>query len=132
MPTSDPIADMLTRVRNAVRNGFSAVTMPSSSVKLGIAEVLKREGFIESFEVVPKPVQNDMRIALKYGPGGERVITRIRRVSRPGRRVYRAYRELKPVLRGLGISVLSTPRGLMSDREAKAAKVGGEVICEIY
>jgi small subunit ribosomal protein S8 len=106
--------------------------MPSSSVKLGIAEVLKREGFIESFEVVPKPVQNDMRIALKYGPGGERVITRIRRVSRPGRRVYRAYRELKPVLRGLGITVLSTPRGLMSDREAKAAKVGGEVICEVY
>ena len=132
MTMSDPIADMLTRIRNAVASGARDVVMPASSMKLSVAEVLKREGYIEGLEVVPKDVQNDMKLVLKYGPSGERVITEIQRVSRPGRRIYRSHKELKPVLRGLGITVLSTSRGVMSDREARQAKVGGEVLCVVH
>jgi len=106
--------------------------MPSSSTKLAIAEVLKREGYIVGFEVFPKDVQNDLTVALKYGPAGENVITAIKRVSRPGRRIYKSHTDLKPVLRGLGITVISTSQGVMSDREARQAKVGGEILCMVH
>jgi len=129
---TDPIADMLTRIRNAVRSGKSEVLIPSSKVKLGIVEVLKREGYIEGFEIVQRRVQNDIRIRLKYGPTGERVITHIERVSKPGRRVYLGVKKLRPVLRGLGIAVVSTPKGVLSDREAREANVGGEALCRVW
>jgi len=134
MPVTDPIADMLTRIRNAVRIKEDAVRVRSSQIVVSIAETLQKEGFIHSFEVVPNPavkVQNDIVIKLKYARGGEPAINRIDRVSKPGCRVYRGKADLKPVLRGLGILVLSTPKGVLSDREAREANVGGEVICQV-
>ena len=129
---TDPIADMLTRIRNAMRIERSDVTMPLSKVKRGLAEVLKREGFIWDWrEVDQKPV-SQLHIDLKYGPNGERVIRQIRRVSKPGRRVYSNASSLRPVLNGLGISIISTSRGVMSDREARQRKLGGEVLCELW
>ncbi len=132
MSMTDPIADMLTRIRNAVRNGTPSVSMPSSTVKLAVAQALEREGYIEGFEIIERPVQNDLRVRLKYGPRGERVIKRIRRVSKPGRRIYSSVRDLKPVLRGLGIYIVSTPKGVLSDREARQARVGGEILAEVF
>lgn len=129
---TDPIADMLTRIRNAVSVGKLDVVMPSSGTKLAVAEVLKREGYIEGFEIIEKPAQNDVRVALKYGPAGEKVITNIERVSKPGRRIYKGVSDLKPVLRGLGIAVVSTSKGVLSDREAREARVGGEVLCRVW
>lgn len=129
---TDPVADFLTRIRNAVMVGKPDVVMPSSKTKISVAEVLEREGFIEGFEIIEKPVQNDFRIKLKYGPEGERVITNIERVSKPGRRIYRGVSDLKPVLRGLGISIVSTSKGVMSDREAREAHLGGEVLCRVW
>lgn len=129
---TDPVADMLTRIRNAIRSGKAEVLVPASKLKLGIAEVLKREGYIEGFEIVQRPVQNEIRIRLKYGPAGEPVITHIERVSKPGRRIYLGVKKLKPVLRGLGISILSTPKGVLSDREARQANVGGETLCRVW
>jgi small subunit ribosomal protein S8 len=105
--------------------------MPLSRLKLGVAEVLKREGYIWDFkEVDAEPVKH-LRIELKYGPNGERVIQNIRRVSKPGRRVFSKSRDLRPVLNGLGISILSTSKGLVSDREARQQNLGGEVLCEV-
>lgn len=129
---TDPIADMLTRIRNAVRVERSHVEMPLSKLKRGLAEVLKREGYIwDWLEVDAQPVRH-LRIELKYGPNGERVIQRIRRVSKPGRRVYSRARDLKPVLNGMGITILSTSRGVVSDREARQRNLGGEVLCEVW
>ncbi|HRX81900.1 MAG: 30S ribosomal protein S8 [Planctomycetaceae bacterium] len=129
---TDPIADMLTRIRNAVRVERPNVDMPLSQVKRGLADVLKREGYIWDWQEVEEQPVNQLRIELKYGPNGERVIQRIRRVSKPGCRVYRKARDLKPVLNGLGITILSTSRGVVSDREARQRKLGGEVLCEIW
>ena len=129
---TDPIADMLTRIRNAVRVERPNVDLPLSKVKCGLAEVLKREGYIWDWETVQAEPSNQLRIHLKYGPNGERVIRHIKRVSRPGRRVYSGTTALKPVLGGLGISILSTSRGVVSDREARQRKLGGEVLCEIW
>ena len=131
MVMTDPIADMLTRIRNAVSVGRASVDMPSSKMKISVAEVLLREGYIEGFNIVERPVQNDLHIRLKYGPRGERIITSIQRVSKPGRRVYAGADELAPVLRGLGISIISTPKGVLSDREARKAQVGGEILAEV-
>jgi small subunit ribosomal protein S8 len=129
---TDPIADMLTRIRNAVSVERPHVELPASKVKRGLAEVLKREGYIWDFdEVESKPVQQ-LKLDLKYGPNGERVIQRIRRISKPGRRVYRKARDLKPVLNGLGITIISTSRGVVSDREARQRNLGGEVLCEVW
>jgi small subunit ribosomal protein S8 len=131
---TDPIADMLTRIRNAVRVERQFVEMPASKVKRGVAEVLKREGYIWDWsEIKPEnePYQR-LRIELKYGPNGERVIQTVRRVSKPGRRIYSRARDLRPVLNGLGISVISTSRGVISDREARQRNLGGEVLCEIW
>ncbi|MBM4093615.1 MAG: 30S ribosomal protein S8 [Planctomycetes bacterium] len=129
---TDPIADMLTRIRNAVRVERPNVEMPLSKVKRGLADVLKREGYIWDWvEVEAEPIKQ-LRIDLKYGPNGERVIQKIRRVSKPGRRVYTKARDLRPVLDGLGISILSTSRGVVSDREARQRNLGGEVLCEVW
>lgn len=129
---TDPIADMLTRIRNAVRVERPHVDLPFSNLKKNIAEVMKREGYIWDWEEIESQPVNQIRILLKYGPNGERVIRHIKRVSKPGRRVYSGAEHLKPVLNGLGISILSTSEGLLSDREAKRLNHGGEVICEIW
>ena len=134
MPVTDPIADALTRLRNAVARRRDQVRVRSSKVTLSIAETLKAEGFIRDFEVVSNPAtpaQNDVLVHLKYGPEGETLITRLVRVSRPGRRVYVTAKDLRPVLRGLGLRVLSTSKGVMSDRQARQANVGGEVLCQV-
>jgi small subunit ribosomal protein S8 len=129
---TDPIADMLTRIRNAVRVERPHVEMPLSKVKRGLADVLKREGYIWDWSEVESLPAKHLRIELKYGPNGERVIQRIRRISKPGRRVYSKARDLRPVLDGLGISILSTSRGVVSDREARQRNLGGEVLCEVW
>jgi small subunit ribosomal protein S8 len=129
---TDPIADMLTRIRNAVRVERPHVDMPMSKVKRGLAEVLKREGYIWDWEEVAGDPAALLRVHLKYGPNGERVIRHIRRISKPGRRVYSGAAKLRPVLNGLGISVISTSRGVISDREARQRKLGGEVLCEVW
>ncbi|TWT96662.1 30S ribosomal protein S8 [Botrimarina colliarenosi] len=132
---TDPIADMLTRIRNAVRVERSAVEMPLSKVKRGVAEVLKREGYIWDWaeeQVEEGRPMKQLRLDLKYGPNGEHVIQTIRRVSKPGRRVYQQAKGLRPVLNGLGISIVSTSRGVLSDREARQKNLGGEVLCELW
>lgn len=129
---TDPIADMLTRIRNAVRVERPHVDMPTSKVKRGMADVLKREGYIWDWQEVEAAPASLLRIELKYGPNGERVIQKIRRVSKPGRRIYRKSRELQPVLDGLGISVISSSRGVISDREARQRNLGGEVLCQVW
>jgi small subunit ribosomal protein S8 len=129
---TDPIADMLTRIRNAVRIERTNVEMPLSKVKCGVAEVLKREGYIWDWREVEGKPASHLLIELKYGPNGERVIRHIRRVSKPGCRVYRGARDLRPVLDGLGISIVSTSRGVVSDREARQRNLGGEVLCEVW
>lgn len=129
---TDPIADMLTRIRNAARIEKPTVEMPLSKMRVGIAQVLKDEGFIWDFHEVDTAPSKTLVVQLKYGPNGERLITKIDRVSKPGCRQYTGYRDLKPVLSGLGIRILSTPKGLMSDRRARAEKIGGEVIALVY
>ena len=129
---TDPIADMLTRIRNAIRVEKVYVEMPLSKVKKGLAEVLKHEGYIWDWEETESNPHKGLRVYLKYGPNGERVIQHIQRVSTPGRRVYRGAAKLRPVLGGLGITVISTSRGVISDREARQRKLGGEVLCEVW
>ena len=129
---TDPITDMLTRIRNAVRVERPYADIPLSKVKRGLADVLKREGYIWDWEEIEAEPCNQLRVALKYGPSGERVIQQIKRVSKPGRRVYSKSKDLKPVLNGLGISVISTSNGVVSDREARQKNLGGEVLCEIW
>ncbi len=129
---TDPIADMLTQIRNAVRIERPHVEMPTSKVKRGVAEVLKREGYIWDWSESAENKFPELRIDLKYGPNGERVIRKIRRISKPGRRIYNRSAELKPVLNGLGISIISTSRGVISDREARQRNLGGEVLCEVW
>lgn len=123
---------MLTRIRNAVRVEKPFVDIPTSRFKRGIADVLKREGFIWDWkEVDEENPTATLRLELKYGPNGERVIQTIKRVSKPGRRLYIRGKELKPVLGGLGISIISSSKGVISDREARRDNVGGEVLCEV-
>lgn len=146
---TDPVADMLTRLRNANRIEAGAVEMPCSNLKVQIAKVLKEEGFVLDYQIgkyvadelgheafdanveqnEPKKV---LRVYMKYGPEGERVIRTIDRYSKPGRRVYQSYTELRPVLDGLGIAIISTSKGVMSDRQARAQRVGGEVLCTVW
>jgi small subunit ribosomal protein S8 len=129
---TDPIADMLTRIRNAITVERPHVDIPTSKVKRGLADVLKREGYIWDWQEVETEPAKQLRLELKYGPNGEHVIQHIKRVSTPGRRVYRKAKELRPVLNGLGITVISTSGGVISDREARQKNMGGEVLCEIY
>ena len=129
---TDPVADMLTRIRNAVSVERPTVEMPISKVKIGVAEVLKREGYIWDWKAEESEPVGQLHIDLKYGAAGEKVIRRIKRVSKPGCRVYSKSKDLRPVLNGMGIAILSTSRGLMSDRECRQQKVGGEVLCEVW
>jgi small subunit ribosomal protein S8 len=129
---TDPIADMLTRIRNANRISRKSLTMPASKLKVGIAGVLQDEGFIEGYKVEEGEPSATLTLDLKYGPDGEHVIRTIDRVSKPGRRVYMKSKEIPSVLRGLGIYVLSTPKGVVSDRTARAENVGGEILCKVF
>jgi len=129
---SDPIADMLTRIRNATVNRRKTVKIPSSKLKVGIATVLRDEGYISGFDVVADDKQGILRIDLKYGQRGEDVIHELRRVSRPGRRDFRKVEDLPRVLDGLGIAVVSTSSGVLSDRTCRERKVGGELLCTVY
>ena len=128
MSMSDPIADMLTRIRNAQMAQKGAVVMPSSKLKLAIAAVLKDEGYVEDFAVRPNAGKPQLDIALKYY-AGQPVIERIERVSRPGLRVYKGCHDLPTVMNGLGVAIVSTPKGVMTDRRARASNLGGEVLC---
>ncbi len=128
---TDPIADMLTRIRNALMARHKTVEMPSSREKEGIADVLKTEGYIEEFRVAAQGPHRLLKLYLKYGPLGEEVIRRIERVSSPGRRIYRSVQDIPRVQNGLGIAVVSTSRGILSDRECRKLNVGGEVLCTV-
>ncbi len=129
---SDPIADMLTRIRNAVRARKNEVLIPSSKVKVGIAEVLKREGYIGDFDVIADTRQGQLRVQLKYDKFGQRAIQSIRRESRPGRRYYVGIDAMPTVLDGLGVAIVSTSGGVLSDRECRSRRVGGELLCTVY
>ena len=129
---TDPVADMLTRIRNAIRIERPFVDVPASKLKEGIAAALQREGYIWDYTVIEQEPQNVVRINLKYGPNGEWVIQHIKRESKPGRRLYSRAKETPVVLQGLGISILSTNKGVLSNREAKKEGVGGELLCSVY
>jgi small subunit ribosomal protein S8 len=132
MATSDTIADMLTRIRNGNRVKMRKVNIKRSKVCLGIARVLKDEGYIRDFVEIDDNNQGEIRVELKYGDRGERVITNLKRESRPGRRVYQGVTEMPRVLDGLGIVVMSTSRGVLSDRQCRQQKVGGEILCTVW
>ena len=130
MSMSDPIADMLTRIRNGQMVEKVSVSMPSSKVKVAIAQVLKDEGYIDDFAVKAEGAKSELNIALKYY-AGRPVIERIERVSRPGLRVYKGRHDIPQVMNGLGVAIVTTPRGVMTDRKARAAGIGGEVLCVV-
>ena len=130
MSMSDPIADMLTRIRNAQSVAKAAVTMPSSKLKVAIAQVLKDEGYIDGFAIRPNEGKPELEVALKYY-AGKPVIERIERVSRPGLRIYKGRDAIPQVMNGLGVAIVTTPKGVMTDRKARAAGVGGEVLCYV-
>ncbi len=132
MATSDPIADMLTRIRNASRVGLPRVHAKRSKVCLGIAQVLLEEGYIEAYDSIDDANQGEIRIDLKYGERGEKVLQDLQRVSKPSRRIYRGTDELPRVLDGLGIAIVSTSRGVLSDRKCRELNVGGEVLCTVW
>lgn len=132
MVVSDPIADLLTRIRNANQVFHERVEVPGSKMKRAIAEILKREGYIRDYEWVDDGKQGILRIYLRYGPGKTRVIQGLRRISRPGLRIYAKRDQIPRVLGGLGIAILSTSRGIMTDREARRQGVGGEVLCYVW
>lgn len=129
---TDPIADMLNRIRNAIAIERPFVDVPHSKTKVGIADVLQREGYIWDYEVIDQPPGKLLRINLKYGPNGERVIQQLKRVSTPGRRIYKGRDGLPSVQQGMGIHIVTTSQGILSDREARGKGVGGEVICTLW
>jgi small subunit ribosomal protein S8 len=131
MSLNDPIADMLTRIRNAIRNDVKHVAIKRSKICIGIADVLKREGYIDDYDLIDDDRQGLIRIQLKYGPRGEKLIHRLERISKPGRRVYSKVEELPRPLAGLGIAIVSTSRGVCSDRMAREQRVGGELLCVV-
>jgi small subunit ribosomal protein S8 len=132
MTTNDPIADMLTRIRNAVSNKAKTVNVQQSKVCKGIAAILKEEGYIDSFETIEDGRQGQIRIRLKYGPRGEMLIHQVKRESKPGCRLYRGVDDLGRPLQGMGISILSTPKGVLSDRRCREERVGGELLATVY
>ncbi|MDO8519981.1 MAG: 30S ribosomal protein S8 [Deltaproteobacteria bacterium] len=129
---TDPIADLLTRIRNALSARHATVTIPSSKIKEAIVKILRERGFISNYIMEEKKPQNEIKVFLKYDGRRKTNVKRLARVSRPGGRVYRGYREMKPLLRGMGVTIFSTPKGILTEKEAREAKVGGEVLCEIY
>ncbi|HHT01332.1 MAG TPA: 30S ribosomal protein S8 [Firmicutes bacterium] len=132
MVMTDPVADMLTRIRNANTVYHEQVEVPGSKIKLAIAKILKEEGFVQDYDWVDDSKQGILKIKLKYGEGRQRVITGLKRISKPGLRVYVKKDEIPRVLGGLGIAILSTSQGVMSDRQARAAGLGGEVLCYVW
>lgn len=132
MSMTDPIADLLTRIRNALLAKHDRLDVPKSKLKASICGLLKREGYIDDYEVVESQPADQLRIFLRYSDEGTPAIQRLYRVSKPGRRVYRGADDIKPVLNGLGVALVSTSRGLLTDREARERRVGGEVLCEIW
>lgn len=132
MSMSDPLADFLTRIRNAVRANFDTVEIPQSTLKVRVAEVLKKEGYITAYQLEQQGVQGTIKIELKYGPNREQVITGIRRVSKPGLRQYKKSQDVPNVMSGLGVGILTTSKGVISDREARRLNVGGELLCEVW
>jgi small subunit ribosomal protein S8 len=132
MVMTDPIADMLTRIRNANMVRHEKLEVPASKIKKEIAEILKREGFIRDVEYIDDNKQGIIRIFLKFGPNNERVITGLKRISKPGLRVYAKADEIPKVLNGLGIAIVSTSQGVLTDKEARAKKVGGEVLAYVW
>jgi small subunit ribosomal protein S8 len=131
MSLSDPIADMLTRIRNAVRISGKQVNVKASRICEGIAAVLKSEGYIEGFDRIDDGKQGLLRVALKYDPDGRPIIAELKRVSRPGRRLYSSVEDLPHILGGMGIAVISTSKGIMSDKNCRQEKVGGEILCTV-
>ena len=130
---SDPIADLLTRIRNASRAEHEKVDIPSSKLKVRVAEILKGEGFIKNFRVLEDDKkQGTLRVYLKYGPGNEQIISGLVRVSSPGRRVYVTHEKIPTILAGMGVTIVSTSRGVVTDREARKQKVGGEVLAYVW
>jgi len=132
MVMTDPIADMLTRLRNALMRGHRTVNVPASKAKEGLLSALKREGYIEDYRRVEAEPQDLLRVYLKWGPRGERVIRQIKRESKPGRRVYQRVKDIRPVLRGTGVAIYSTPQGILTDRECRRRRVGGELLCTVW
>jgi small subunit ribosomal protein S8 len=129
---SDPIADMLTRIRNASERKQAVVVMPASNIKLDIARILKDEGYIDAFEMLDDGPRRALRIKLRYTVDRQPVITSLQRVSRPGRRMYSKQRDIPRVLSGIGIAILTTPKGVMTGKQARREQVGGEVLCYVW
>jgi len=132
MAITDPIADMLTRIRNAAKAKFNSVDIPGSKLKIEIAKVLKEEGYIRNFKFIQDQKQGILRIYLKYGQANTPAIMGLSRISKPSRRVYVRVQDIKPVLNGLGTSILSTSKGILTDKKARQEKIGGEVLCKIW
>ncbi len=132
MIVTDPIADMLTRMRNALTAKHKSVTIPASKMKLAIAELLLNEGYIQAFEVVGEGTEKSILITFKFGPNNERVIQGLKRISKPGLRIYASCEDLPKVLNGLGIAIISTSKGLMTDKQARQNNIGGEVLAYVW
>ena len=132
MQITDPIADMHTRIRNANSSKHESVSVPCSKLRIEIAKILDKEGYIAGYEVIEDEIQGIIKINLKYGPGKQKVITGLKRVSKPGLRVYASKENLPKVLKGLGIAIISTSKGIMTDKEARKANVGGEVLAFVW
>ena len=132
MSMTDPVSDLLTRIRNAHRAKHDRLDVPASKVKLAVCRILKQEGYIKNVSVVEGKPSDQLRIILSYNKEGAPGISRMRKVSTPGRRVYRGADAIKPVLNGLGIGIVSTSKGLMTDRQAREQRVGGEILCEVW
>lgn len=132
MSMSDPLADFLTRIRNGVQANFVSVDIPLSKIKVSVAKVLKNEGYITDYQIIDQGVQGTLKVELKYGSENEKVITGIRRVSKPGLRQYKKSGAIPKVMSGLGVGILTTSHGVVTDREARRLNVGGELLCEVW
>ena len=132
MSISDPIADMLTRIRNAAKARFNSVDVPGSKLKIEIAKILKEEGFIRNYKFLKDGKQGIVRIYLKYGPGQSKIIYGLKRISKPSRRVYVRCKDIEPVYNGMGVAILSTSKGIMTDKTARREKLGGEILCNLW
>ena len=132
MTMTDPIADMLTRIRNAIMASYNTVDIPNSRLKVDIAKVMKSEGFIRNYKIVPDDQQGILRVIFKYDESGKTVISGLKRVSKPGRRIYAKADQIPKVLNGYGINILSTSKGIITDKDARKMRLGGEIICSVW
>lgn len=132
MSMTDPVADLLTRIRNALLAKHDRLDVPSSKLKRNIVALLKTEGYIEDFEIIENKPQDTLRVFLRYSQEGVPALRRLSRISKPGRRVYRGADDIRPVLNGLGTAIVSTSKGLLTDRQAREMRIGGEILCELW